>query len=90
MTVKKNIEVEATVTSPPAPCMNLFTCTSLLSWVGLLLAGAGCCGGLVLCVGTSPGAGAATIILSLGWMVIIYTTLSNMNPLMPNGNKNIF
>ena len=53
--------------------MNLFTFASLLSWVGLLLAGAGCCMGLVLCVGTSPGAGAATTILSLGWMVIIYT-----------------
>ena len=55
--------------------MNLFTFASLLSWVGLLLAGAGCCMGLVLCRGTSPGAGAATVIviLSLGWMVIIYT-----------------
>ena len=53
--------------------MNLFTFASLLSWVGLLLAGAECFWGLVLCFGTSPGAGAATIILSLGWMVIIYT-----------------
>ena len=55
--------------------MNLFTFASLLSWVGLLLAGAGCCMGLVLCRGTSPGAGATTVIviLSLGWMVIIYT-----------------
>ena len=55
--------------------MNLFTFASLLSWVGLLLAGAGCCMGLVLCMATSPGAGAATatVILSLGWTVIIYT-----------------
>ena len=53
--------------------MNLLTFASILSWVGLLLAGAGCCMGLVLCRGTSSGAGAATVIviLSLGWTVII-------------------
>ena len=69
--------MEATVRRTPLTTlrgcsMNLFTFASLLSWVGLLLAGAGCCMGLVLCVATSPGAGAVTVILSLGWMVNIY------------------